>query len=395
MPKQQTIQFYLKKLIKSPIFAKSVVNKELLKYLIDQTLKEEIPKEFQIEHDVFGKDANSTKEKNVRIYISNLRKKLTEYYKEEGLQDEIRFEIPKGSYEVIFHVDRVALVKTQIKKQSLAILAISVLLFATSIILFSSKDRPKASRHFIWKEIYHSDFPTMIVLGDHYFFRLRSVIGGMATVRYSGINSDDDLLEFIEQHPENEKDIAPMSQTYINKQAPFGLYKIMTLLGGGQAEIDLRYSSEFKWEDVENHNLIFIGSYKTQNQLRQVHEKLGIDYEINPTILHYHVNDSIINFDARSDDGMSIEYASFTRFVTSDGRNVISFMCNSDVGNMAVLKYMSKEENLKRLEDMADALNTDNVKGVFEVRAQRYTEFEINIIRFDTITEDTDKIWPY
>ncbi|MCL3780559.1 hypothetical protein EMN47_09200 [Prolixibacteraceae bacterium JC049] len=365
-----------------------------MKYLVEETLKGESPKEFQIAFDVFGKRADSDKEKNIRIYIHNLRKKLADYYANEGANDEIQFEIPKGNYEVVFHIDKKAMVKSRIRLMAPYLFVAGFILFIFSGILFFQKKGPKATKHFIWKELHQSNFPTLIVLGDHYFFGSRNPVGGFGITRQTSINSDKDLENWIEEHPEIKDDIRKSTQTYINKQAPFGLYKIMTILGGGQTSIDLQYSSTFMWEHVANKNVVFIGSYKTQNILQQVHKKLGIEYLINQTILNYTVNDSTISYDTRTEGFLTIEYASFCYFKTSEGRCYMSFMCNSDVGNMAVLKFLSKPENLKMMEEKTLNFEGDNFKAVFEVKGQRDTDFQIKLARIDEIKANIEEIWP-
>jgi len=388
------IQQYLKKISNSITLSKSVVNKQLFIYLVDQSIKGETPKEYQIAFDVFGKRGDSNKENNIRVYIHNLRKKLTEYYHKEGLDDEIRFEIPKGSYQILFQINRKAYLKRYLYSVSPYILLFSMILLVFASILFFTKDKPDAAKHFIWSELYNSNYPTLIVLGDHYFFQGKSPLGKFTTMRQTSINSEEDFDGLLISHPEIKNDIRKTDLTYINKQAPFGLYKIMNLLGGGQTSIDFQYSSDFRWDHAKNRNLIFVGSFKTQNILKDVHKKIGVEFLTKKTTINFKGKDSVSSYNCGHDGFLTVDYPTITYFKTEDGRNIISFMSSKDIGNYAVLKFLSIPENIKKLSEKVQDLSTSNFRAILEVKGQGETDFEIQVKEVAPITENINEIWP-
>ncbi len=388
------IQQYLKKVTESITLSKSVVNKQLFRYLVDQSVKGETPKEFQIAFDVFGKRGDASKENNIRVYIHNLRKKLTEYYTKEGLNDEIKFKIPKGTYQIQFQINRKAYYKRYLHAATPYILALSLILFVLASILFFNKDKPEAAKHFIWKALYSSNYPTLIVLGDHYFFQGKSPMGEFNTMRQNNINSEADFDDLLAKRPEIKNDIRKTDQTYINKQAPFGLYKIMNLLGGGQTNIDFQYSSDFRWDHAKNRNLIFVGSFKTQNILKDVHKKIGINFLTQKNTIHFRGSTSPLSYHCGVDGFLTVDYPTITYFKTKDSRHIISFMSSKDIGNYAVLKFLSIPENIKILSDKVKTLNTTNFRAILEVKGQGETDFEILLKDVAPITENINEIWP-
>lgn len=394
MLKIHYIHKYLKKVVNSKALSKSVVNKELFKYLVDQSVKGETPKEFQIAFDVFGKRGDTDKENNIRVYVHNLRKKLDFYYENEGVGDEIQFEIPKGQYKIQFNINRKAWLRNRMHALSPYILGISIVLLSISIFLFFKKDKPVAARYFIWKELGASKYPTLIILGDHYFFQGKNPMGGMSVMRQNSINTDKDFEELLKKYPELKEDIYKSNQTYINKQAPFGLYKIMNLLGGGQTNVDLQYSSDFRWDHAKNRNIIFIGSFKTQNLLKEIHKELGVEFLVNKSIINFKAQDSISSYTSQSDGFLSVDYPTITYFKTEDGRNIISLMSSMDFGNYATLKYLSLPENLKKLKKEVDEFTTSNFRAVLEVQGQGETDFEIVLKEVAPITKNINEIWP-
>jgi adenylate cyclase len=102
MENKNEIQAQLLKLLNSNEFQNSKRMKELLTYLVDQTVsgKAKLLKGYTIAVDVFGrdKDFDTSNDAIVRVQAGKLRTKLEHYYLTEGISDPIRVSLPKGSY---------------------------------------------------------------------------------------------------------------------------------------------------------------------------------------------------------------------------------------------------------------------------------------------------------
>ncbi|MDX9882751.1 MAG: hypothetical protein RBS73_11865 [Prolixibacteraceae bacterium] len=394
MADHKQIARYLESILKSQCFSKSGINRELLRYLVDATIKGENPKEFQIANEVFGKNVNHEKDLNIRVYILNLRKKLEEYYEREGKDDEVRFLIPKGKYNVQFNTNYYKIYSRRLFRIAPALFVLSVLLLASTFFLYRHRRGPETARLSFWKELRDGGYPILLILGDHYFFRLNSKNEVSGTMRINNINNDSELDQYITGHPELIDRIEKTSQTYINTQAPFGIYKIMNVLGGGLADINMIYSSQLRWSDLPGNHVIFIGSYKTQNLLQPINEKIGIYYDVRQGLLNYTTADSVIRFRNHSLNNLMYEYASLVHFVTGDGRKIIFFMCDSDVGNIATLKMLTEKQGLLQLENAVIQKSSQNYKAVFEVKGRDRTDFETNLLRVDPLEIPISEVWP-
>ncbi|TKG94666.1 helix-turn-helix domain-containing protein [Puteibacter caeruleilacunae] len=394
MFKDQFVNKHLKKISQSQCFSKSVVLRELLNYLVVKSRAGESPKEAEIAYEIFGEKYDNEKEKNIRIYIYNLRKKLNEYYQREGLDDEIIFTLPKGAYRVEAKINRKVLIRKRMTQASPYVLLFSVLLVLLAVFVFPGKRKSAYSNQFIWGELYQSEYPLLMVLGDHYFVQERNALGTMSPVRYNAINSEFDYDTLINKRPELEERLLKTDQKYINKQGPFTLYRLMSFLGGGEIESDMCYSSELTWERVKGHNVLFIGSYKTQYILKDISEKLGIHFDVYDVDVFYQSQDSTYQYDGSPENFLYREYATFVRFKTNDQRVVTFLLCNRDIGNIAVVKYLSNPENLKKLEKQTANFPNENFKALFEVRGQAETDFELQLKHIDPIQTDINIIWP-
>jgi len=394
MKQYQQINNVLQKVLNSQCFSKSVVLNELLKHLVEKSVKGEELREVEIAYEVFGKKQSQDKEVNIRIYVFNLRKKLKEYYEKEGRNDEIIFSIPKGGYEVSIKTNRNLIWKSRISKFCPYLLGISLAFFILSFLFFRGEKRPEATRCFLWDKIYNSEYPLLVVLGDHYFVMAKNTLGQMGMTRYMHINSDSDFEELLSQLPPDQDDFHKTDQTYINKQAPFAMYKVLSFLGGDKIDIEMRYSSDLQWEHLAHNNTLFIGSYKTQGILKNIFENTGITFNLRDSEVKYIHNDSTIIFQRNLEEFLIEEFASLIHFSTSDGRIIMALMCNSDLGNIALVKYISQPENLAKLKEYTRNFQSDNFRAIFEVNGQKQTDFQIELKYIDPINIDTDNFWP-
>jgi len=380
----------LEKLLNSKTFSKPGVYRDLLNYLVNCSLKGEAPKEQQIAFDVFGKKSDLEKELNVRVYILNLRNKLQEYYRNEGKDDTIILRIPKGKYQVEFQFLRYKSYQRTLEKYSKTVFISGAILIILAAVFILNADKLRQPKQTIWKGFLAPDYPILIVLGDHYFFNDSIATGRIGASRDTRINSDEDLDAYLKIHPESLGKIRKNKTTYINKQAPLGLFRIMKMFGGDVADVEMKYSSELQWEDTRNKHLIFIGSIKTLQFLKQTIERVGLKYNLENSSFSYHTADSTLLFDNRSENYLNHEYSSLIHFCTNDGRKVLFLLSDADVGNIAAMKYLTDKRHI----DFPDKGDRLNFKAVFEVKGQDVTDFKVDLIRVDPIAENISEIWP-
>ncbi len=99
------------RILASSVFSKSRRQCDFLDYVVNAALegREDKLKEFTLGIDVFEKDDSFDPniDSIVRVEASRLRGKLREYYVDQGQNDAVRIDIPKGHYVPVFSfVDR-------------------------------------------------------------------------------------------------------------------------------------------------------------------------------------------------------------------------------------------------------------------------------------------------
>src|SRR5438270_9339881 len=92
----------LSAVLESKEFSRAPALAKLLKYLCEKTFEGRVHeiKEFSIATEVYGRSENFGEKRDsvVRVEMSRLRKRLVNYYAEEGLEQPLRIVIPAGTY---------------------------------------------------------------------------------------------------------------------------------------------------------------------------------------------------------------------------------------------------------------------------------------------------------
>jgi TolB-like protein len=108
-PSAAAVRGHLTKLLSSPRLVNAERLSSLLRFIVEETLNGRGPqlKEARIGLDVLGRSAGSYDpaiDPIVRVQMGRLRAKLRAYYTSEGAGDQLRIEIPVGSYIPIFGI---------------------------------------------------------------------------------------------------------------------------------------------------------------------------------------------------------------------------------------------------------------------------------------------------
>lgn len=161
--------------IASKSFGRSKTYENLLNYLVECALSGNIPKETTIATEIFGKSSFDPSQSSlVRVYVYNLRKKLKQYYQNEGAEDAIMLQIPKGSYKVEFvekdHSKPIPK-KISLLRRGLPIIMLLLISVLTNIYLWTNnKKKDIVNENGLWADLLSSEFPTMVVLGDLFIY---------------------------------------------------------------------------------------------------------------------------------------------------------------------------------------------------------------------------------
>jgi hypothetical protein len=295
----------LEKILSSQEFAGSKIYESYLTYLVEALENEKSLKEITIAIDVFGRDSdfNPAEDTIVRSHTYTLRKKLDNYYHNEGKDDRTRLEIPKGHYDVQIVPVEKKYANISISRKNIGTiipwLTILILIVVLVFLIKKTNSLQQELTHYqslpyddpIWKDFIQSDLPVMIVPGDHIFYTdYFERFGRELTVRDYIINSDEELDSLIKSHP--QFNIRRSIEPYFPYHSLWSLQPVLFTLFSGKKQPILRKSSDISPQILDEYNFIFIGSIKTLYIFKHTLSKSNFSYQIAPHKINYHDPDS-------------------------------------------------------------------------------------------------------
>jgi hypothetical protein len=247
---------------------------KLLRYLAEHSLDHPgvALKEYQIATEVLGRPAgfDPQSDSTVRVQAGRLRVKLAEFYGQEGLDDPIVVELPKGSYALTFHLRTARTgaqpavpaftVEPTVKKAepgtwtrswAIAVLVLSVLLAASLVttgILLSQRTRTQAptgqpvaaAYQIFWNRFVTSPQQPWVIFSNASFV-------GHPQTNMHYFNAASDARGVILDHYTGVGEVLAVHQ----------LDHVFTLLN---RQIRVKRGALFSLDDAKNNDLIFIGS---------------------------------------------------------------------------------------------------------------------------------------
>ncbi len=390
----------LQKILASKGFVKSKTDNKFLSYLVNASIDGKLLNESIIAEQVFCRDSdfNPIDDPIVRVHTHSVRKKLDRYYLDEGKDDDVRLVLEKGGYNV-------SLLKVKPRKIFSAInfspLFIIILLLFVGCIISSIyfyakfknvKSKLNTYQHIQSDDAVWSDFlnekPTMIVFGDHFFYTKHIINSDKyLRIRDSHINSVEQLNELIRQNQDPNIEYAKSSVPYISKHGAWSLQNILPIFFSTHKDVTFRLSSELTWEDIQQNNIVFIGSIKTLGILDQIISKLQIRYSFFPhkIFLFDNQTDTVATYQPQhvSDTQYYKDYAIAAKLPGPQNNSIFIFTSYYFVGVMeAIINFTNPALLEQFISDLNDATGSETsyFQSLFEVVGYDKTNLSSRII---------------
>ncbi|WP_109829361.1 hypothetical protein [Reichenbachiella versicolor] len=348
------IRELLKKVCEDPIFAKSPRYTQLLTFLTDQALEGTHVKEQTIGMSMFEKTYNPIKDDGkVRVYMFNLRKKLSKYYSEEGANDPIIFSLKKGTYDLQFEDKKTYseetndlavttdTVNSSRRYQKLTIL-LSLVLVVTLVSTFY--DSIISQEMYCWEPFLNEDITNTFVLADQVIMSKPGTARGSLFTRIE-VNSADEYIEYNLKHREDSFSLA--DYTLFTKGIPFSLIKLTSLFSRYNADITPQPESELKYDAVKRGNIVYIGQQKTMSLSKEIFLKNSKAFECKNEMITFTKDDRKTIYRPKHGDNIRMEYSIVSYMPLEDGHKALFFTSNHDIGVMATVDMFTDLEQLK------------------------------------------------
>jgi hypothetical protein len=269
----------------SVAFQKAHRLRDLLLYLADRTLRHpDVPiREHEIGVDVFGRTPgfDTSQDTLVRVQASQLRKKLQQYFLDHPDEDTVPFDLPKGSYSLVFHpkdsvsrmsdsaADDVSPGGTRSIPKWVA-WGTAALLGVACILLFIQNRELKTNAEFglgplptanrLWQQMFGNGRSTYLVLADTNLLFLEDAIQHQLTAQEYQSKNFPRLAERIED-PEKRRLILNLLGRSSTTVSDAVLARRMGLMfAANRLPLDLISARELAVSHVTSSNTILMGS---------------------------------------------------------------------------------------------------------------------------------------
>jgi len=382
--------YYLNKILASKEFAKQDYYEMLLRYLVASTLKNQAPKEISIAMEIFNEssDYDPALDSKVRVYVYNLRKKLQNYYKNEGKNDNIKISIPKGHYTVEFTERYDPLPKA--RNNLTFITGTCLIVLICTLIALSILRQPEdeiSKNDPVWGEFINNDQEMIIVLGDHYFFK-GHFFGRSWNIRDVHVNSDNEFEDYLDTLSISPNwDIYKYSKSYFPTRIPLSLSNISSIFHYNHREFYMRTSSNFQWNEINNKDIIYIGSFRATGILANVLQEI-IDYDTynhELTLLADSTQAPVYKASLTHEYPIT-DYALVIKRPGPRNNTMFFFISTHDIGSIETTRLFSNPDFIKRFKEtyLIDE-EIEYFTAVFEVKGYSHSSMEHRLVYFKTI----------
>jgi hypothetical protein len=371
----------VQRIVSSPPFQKSTRLRDLLHFITEQTIhgKAHELTEQHIGNALFHKpsDYRPLEDSSVRVHVRQLRLKLHEYFNEDGRNEPVILDIPKGSYAPVFRtalktVDPPATTastvipvvwhrRTMVPWALCGILALLCvgLLYRAIPHRKASASSPTAPLSWPFSQVFDARHQTIIVVADSNY--------GMSRILSGQPGSLDQYLrrDFLpgpaiskpaEADSRLREYISSSSLTSFADVAD--VVSLFKMAGPLQSQVSVRYPRDLRMRDLDHNNYIFIGSAGSNPWVSLLQDKLN-----------FHESEAIVGESAkvfvnkdplpgekpqyeglRWTGSVGEDYATISLLpnATHDG-DVLAFQGLQQEGTEAAGRFLADEENRRQL----------------------------------------------
>jgi hypothetical protein len=286
----------VRKILESRAFRNTEVLKRLLQYLVQQALAGQAGdlKEYTVGVEAFGKpaDYDPRSDASVRVQTGKLRQKLEEYYRTEGIEDDLVVELPKGHFKLEFRPRQTETAAPPTRPRwaawtavaILAVVAVYALIhsFREPVVLPALQKRWTPEMEEFWRPFLTNSRPLMVMMGAPLFTKV-----GNSFFRDPALNtweaaSQSEQIRGIQREIGGDAPAVP-SYGYTGVGEATGAFELARLLLPRGRDLSLQVSNQLTWDELTRYDMIFVGPPKYNLQTNEL--PVRQDFEIS----HAHV----------------------------------------------------------------------------------------------------------
>ena len=387
----------LDKILNSPTFANKEAQKSLLSFLYSSANEGKSLREIDIAFDFFKREDTFQPGEDtiVRVSVYKLRALLEKYYQNEGAEDELVFDLPKGGYSlkvVKKGEERNRLIrKTQKKGVIYFILVVSFII--NLFFLLNTEWKSGIKSNPVWTDYLKSELPVCITLGNPFFFRaIQDSTDEGIVIRDISINSTEDLQRSnMGKYLNKSMKIGALDYPYLSTNNIRPLPDIIKVFSKAGIDVRLQTLSETNIEDVKRCNQVFIGNINSFGFFTKFLEKTSIRLKTNPReIIINKGADSLVLSVPEKIHGYYVDYA-FMAKVPGMNNTIISLLGDFHASGIKGLSdFITNQASISKLNKEISAKHgkfPEFFEMVVKVTSYNYYDFKTELIYFNPLMQ--------
>jgi hypothetical protein len=268
----------------SGILARSTHLHSLFEYLYRCHLSGKTPRELEIAIEGMGREESFdvTQDAVVRVYVHKLRRKLDEFYAQQGKDLTHRLHLPKGEYRLVLKsreslttddsqakstigIEPIKIEPNQTRKINLLLAGTVVVLLLINLLfvlqgrtLFAEKASLRNDT--LWQPLFVDDRPILLVVGDYFIFAESDTSGNVKRlVRDFELNSPTELTNHLQLNPEEAEYKFDIGLSYLPTSTAYALNKISPLINAPNKTVQVIVASQLTAEALRNSHIVYVG----------------------------------------------------------------------------------------------------------------------------------------
>lgn len=268
----------------SGILARSTHLHSLFEYLYRCHISGKTPKELEIAIEGMGREESFdvTQDAVVRVYVHKLRRKLDEFYAQQGKDLTHRLHLPKGEYRLVLKsresiatddsqaesttgIEPIKTEPHQTRKINhllagtvVVLLLINLLFVLQGHTLFAEK--ASLRNNALWQPLFADDRPILLVVGDYFIFAESDTSGNVKRlVRDFELNSPTELTTHLQLNPEEAEYKFDIGLSYLPTSTAYALNKISPLINAPNKTVQVIVALQLTAEALRNSHIAYIG----------------------------------------------------------------------------------------------------------------------------------------